>query len=394
VATGLSVARSAAEVASATVVAPDSAAAMNPAQEAKYTAAEVATIGIAVLAAIAAARVAEPFLVPLAVGILLSYTLRPAVSLLERAHLPRYLGAGLVIVTLFTLVSAAVWGLRDDVSAAIAELPNAARKLRIVAAESSRDSKSTMTHVKAAAAELDRAAAEATGKSGSMPPAAPAITGVAAQVQSFVATQSSSALTVISQILVAFLLAFFLLAAGDTFRRKVARLAGASLARRRVTIEALNEIDDQIQSYMVTLLVSNAMIAFAVWGGLALLGVSNAGMWGAIVGVLHIIPYAGPVIGAVAVGIGTLMDAGSLSTALAAMAMIFGIALLIGVGFTTWMQGKACRMNAVAAFVGVLFFGWLWGGWGLLLGMPLLAVLKSIADRVDDMHAVSEMLSP
>ena len=77
-----------------------------------------------------------------------------------------------------------------------------------------------------------------------------------------------------------------------------------------------------------------------------------------------------------------------------AMAMIFGIALLIGVGFTTWMQGRACRMNAVAAFVGVLFFGWLWGGWGLLLGMPLLAVLKSIADRVESMQAVREMLSP
>jgi predicted PurR-regulated permease PerM len=156
----------------------------------------------------------------------------------------------------------------------------------------------------------------------------------------------------------------------------------------------LNEIDMQIQSYMVTLLVSNVFIAFAAWGGLALLGVSNPGMWGAIVGVLHVIPYAGPVIGAVAVGVGALLDGGSLSTAFAAMGMIFAIALVIGIGFTTWMQGRACRMNAVAAFVGVLFFGWLWGGWGLLLGMPMLAVLKSIADRVEDMDAVSELLSP
>ncbi len=360
----------------------------------KYTAVERATIGIAVLAAIAAARVAEPFLVPVVVGILLSYTLRPAVSALERLHLPRFAGAAMVIALLFSLVSAAAWGLRDDFSAAIAELPNAARKLRLVAAESARDSQSTMTHVKAAAAELDRAAAEATGKSGSLPPPAPAISGVASQVQGFLAAQSSKALLVISEILVAFLLAFFLLAAGDTFRRKVAHLAGASLARRRVTVEALNEIDSQIQSYMVTLLISNVLIALAVWGGLALLGVSNPGMWGAIVGLLHVIPYAGPVIGAIAVGIGTLLDSGSVSTAFAAMGMIFGIAMLIGVGFTTWMQGRACRMNAVAAFVGVLFFGWLWGGWGLLLGMPLLAVLKSIADRVDGMHMVSEMLSP
>jgi predicted PurR-regulated permease PerM len=376
-------------VASPRAAAPDAAA-----SEGGYTAVDVATIGIAIVIAIAAARFAESFLVPVVTGILFSYTLRPLVTALERVHLPRILGAALVIATLFSLLSVAAWGLRDDFNAAIAELPNAARKLRMVAAESARDSQSTMTHVKAAAAELDRAAAEATGKSGTAPPAAPALSGVAAQVQGFLATQSSKALVVLSEILVAFLLAFFLLAAGDKFRRKVARLAGASLARRRITVEVLNEIDTQIQSYMVTLLVSNVLIAFAAWGGLALLGISNPGMWGAIVGVLHVIPYAGPVIGAAAVGVGTLMDAGSLSMAFAAMGVIFAIALVIGVGFTTWMQGRACRMNAVAAFVGVLFFGWLWGGWGLLLGMPMLAVLKSIADRVEDMQAVSEMLSP
>jgi len=365
-----------------------------PPPEARYSAVDVATIGIAIVAAIAAARFAESFIVPVAAGILISYTLRPLVSGLERVHVPRIVGAALVIATLFSLLSVTAWGLRADFNAAIAGLPNAARKLRLVAAESARDTQSTMTHVKAAAAELDRAAAEATGKSGTAPPAAPALSGAAAQVQSFLATQSSKALVVLSEILVAFLLAFFVLAAGDKFRRKVAHLAGASLARRRVTVEVLNEIDTQIQSYMVTLLVSNVMIAFAAWGGLALLGVSNPGMWGAIVGLLHVIPYAGPVIGAVVVGVGTLLDGGSLSTAFAAMGMIFAIALVIGIGFTTWMQGRACRMNAVAAFVGVLFFGWLWGGWGLLLGMPMLAVLKSIADRVEDMEAVSEMLSP
>jgi predicted PurR-regulated permease PerM len=360
----------------------------------KRSATELATIGIAVLAAIAAARIAEPFIVPVVAGILISYTLRPLVSVLERVRVPRIVGAAMVIAMLFSLVSAAGWGLRDDVNAAFAELPNVARKLRLVATESARDSRSAITHVKEAAAELDRAAAAATGKSGAAPPAAPAISGVAAQVQGFLASQSSKALLVISEVLVAFLLAFFVLAAGDKFRRKVARLAGASLARRRVTVEVLDEIDAQIQSYMVTLLISNVMIAFAVWAGLALLGVPNPGMWGAIVGLLHVIPYAGPVIGVMAVGIGTLMDAGSPSAAFAAMAMVVAIALVIGVGFTTWMQGRACRMNAVAAFVGVLFFGWLWGGWGLLLGMPLLAVLKSIADRVDGMQAVSEMLSP
>jgi predicted PurR-regulated permease PerM len=59
----------------------------------------------------------------------------------------------------------------------------------------------------------------------------------------------------------------------------------------------------------------------------------------------------------------------------------------------TWLQGRAVRMNVVAVFVGLMFFGWLWGGWGLVLGVPLMAVLKSIADRVEAMRPIREMLA-
>ncbi|MEO6566128.1 MAG: AI-2E family transporter [Casimicrobiaceae bacterium] len=389
-------ARRAAASTADTVTPPPVVAVVAPAElpPAKYSALEMATIAIAVVAVIAAARIAEPFLVPVVLGILLSYTLRPLVTALERIRLPRSAAAGVVVVTVLFLLGFTGWGLRDNVNAAVAELPAAARKLRQMAAESASDSQSTMTHVKAAAAELDRAAAEATGKVGAPVAAPPPTAVVAPQLQGFLATQGTRIATVIGELLVAFLLAFFLLLSGDTFRRKLARLAGASLARRRITVEALNEIDTQIQNYMLTLLIANLLIAAVTWGGLSLLGVANSGMWGAIVGVLHIIPYAGTVIAAVLVGFATLLDTDSVSTALAAVGIILAIAAVIGIGLTTWMQGRACRLNVVATFIGILFFGWLWGGWGLLLGLPLLAVLKSIADRVEAMQPVRELLSP
>jgi predicted PurR-regulated permease PerM len=358
-----------------------------------FNAVEIAVIMVAVLAAIAAARVAEPFLVPVLAGILLSYTLRPLVSALESVHVPRIAGAALVITALVALISATVWAIRDDVNGALAELPSAARKLRVAAVKASRESPGPMTHMKEAAAELDRAAAEAAGKSPALAAAAAqGPGGVGAEIQSFITEQSSKALVVVSEIFVAIMLAFFLLASGDTFRRKVAHLAGASLARRRVTVEALNEIDAQIQAYMMTLLIANSLVALTTWGALALLGLPNAGMWGAIVGALHVIPYAGTVIAAAAVGVAAFLQQGSITDAMLAMGVIVVIAALIGIGLTTWMQGRACRMNAVAAFIGVLFFGWLWGGWGLLLGVPLLAVLKSVSDRVEFLHPVSELL--
>jgi predicted PurR-regulated permease PerM len=74
------------------------------------------------------------------------------------------------------------------------------------------------------------------------------------------------------------------------------------------------------------------------------------------------------------------------------MAVVAVIATALGIGYLSWLQGRASRMNAVAVFIGVLFFGWLWGGWGLLIGLPILAVLKSISDRVESMRPVSELL--
>jgi len=197
---------------------------------------------------------------------------------------------------------------------------------------------------------------------------------------------------VLSEIGLALLLAFFLLAAGDTFRRKVAHLAGESLARRRVTVEVLNQIDMQVQNYLLTMLFTNLLVALATWGMLALFGLPNAGMWASFTGVLHVIPYAGTAIAGAGIGIALFLHTGSLATAALGVACLAAISTLIGIGLMTWLQGRAARMNAVAVFIGILFFGWLWGGWGLLLGLPILAVVKSIAERVDAMHPVSELL--
>ena len=379
-------------VASESVARPP--AAISDAQEAATPGSSISQttlVVLAICAAIAIARIAQPFLVPVIMGILLSYTLRPLVSLLERTRIPRFAAATLVIVILVSLISATAYAVRDDVNDWVAELPAAARKLRHAVADSARQSPGPMTNVKAAAEELAKAAAEATTGKAAAPE--PPKAGVSAQFQEFVQEQSGKALGVIAEMSVALLLALFLLAAGDTFRRKLAKIAGASLARRRVTVEVLNEIDGQIQGYLITLLITNILIALATWGALVLLHVPNAGILAAVTGIVHVVPYAGTVVAAAVIGIATFVETGSLGDTVIAMTVIVGIAAAIGMGLQTWMQGKASNMNPVAVFIALLFFGWLWGGWGLLLGVPILAVLKSIADRVEAMQPISELLS-
>ena len=70
----------------------------------------------------------------------------------------------------------------------------------------------------------------------------------------------------------------------------------------------------------------------------------------------------------------------------------FVITSLEGYLLTPWLVGRVVRMNQVAVFVGLLFWAWMWGVVGLLLAVPMLAITKSICDRVEDLKPVGELL--
>jgi predicted PurR-regulated permease PerM len=355
----------------------------------RWHAGERALVALAVLALIGAAKLTESFIVPVILGALLSYALEPLVALLERIHIHRALGAALVLVLAITVVAGSGFLLRTDATALVAELPDAARKLRQSTREH-RGPQGPIDHVREAAAELNKAAAEATGAA--PPPSVPPPPTIAADLQHWISDQSTKLLAVISQLAIASLLAYFLLAAGDTFRRKVVHLAGPTLAKRRVTVEILNDIHVQVQRYLLILLVTNALIGLATWGILLAFGVERAGLWGAMAAILHVVPYAGTAVTTAGVAIAAYLQTGTISHAVTVAGAVFAVSSAIGMGLVPWLQGRAARMNAAAVFISLLFFGWLWGGWGLLLGAPLVAVLKTVADRVPRMEPLGELL--
>ena len=70
----------------------------------------------------------------------------------------------------------------------------------------------------------------------------------------------------------------------------------------------------------------------------------------------------------------------------------FVITSLEGFLLTPWLTSRAARMNAVAIFIGLLFWGWVWNVWGMLLAVPMLMVIKAVCDHVEDFKAVGELL--
>jgi predicted PurR-regulated permease PerM len=350
-----------------------------------------AQIVVAIGVVVALLRYAEDFFVPLLVGVLVNYTLQPLVTGLARFRVPRALGAALVLGGTLTISATVIGALWTDAIALVEQLPTAARKLRL-SVQAGAQADNPVASMREAVAELERAAAEASGTR-PKPSAAPAQAAPVSQgAERFVIDQAFGMLELATQLVVAILIAYFLLAAGDFFRRKLARLAGPSIARRRVTVEILNEIDMHVQRYMLVLILTNVLVGAAVWGFFLAMGVESAGLWGLIAAVFHTVPYAGIALVALAGAVAGLVQFGDVFTALWLAGGVLIIATVIGTGFNTWMQSRVTRMNAVVVFAGVLFFGWLWGAWGLLLGVPLLAVLKTISDRVPDLLPVSELM--
>jgi predicted PurR-regulated permease PerM len=118
----------------------------------------------------------------------------------------------------------------------------------------------------------------------------------------------------------------------------------------------------------------------------------HAGVWGVAAGILRFVPYLGTMIILLASGIAGLLQFGSLPLALAIAATTVFISGSIGMLFGTWLQGRFARVNEAVLFIVLLFFGWLWGVAGLLLGAPLLAVAKVVCDGIESLKPIGEML--
>jgi predicted PurR-regulated permease PerM len=371
--------------------APEGGAAPRPA--APFARAELALVALAIIALVAALYLARAFFVPLLIGILASYALRPLVDRLQAWHVPRVVAAALVLGLLVGSGSWMAYALRNEATAMIEKLPEAARKLRQSLNARQGTAPTALQNVQEAASELQAVAADAARKPGARAAPAPAPAPQAPSWRgNYAGAQSALLASVAAQTPIVLLLAYFLLASGDHFRRKLLRLIGPSLSRRKETLRILGEIDVQVQRQLFVTLAVNALIAVSTWLAFKAMGVEQAGIWGIVAGVLHFVPYLGSVLVAVAAGTAGFLQFGTLLQALAVAGVALLIASAIGLVFMTSLQSRFAHVNSSVLFIALLFFAWLWGLAGLLLCAPLVAIVKVICDRVESLKRVGELI--
>jgi predicted PurR-regulated permease PerM len=347
---------------------------------------------LVVLALIFMLQYAQAVVIPVVLGVLLSYALEPIVAFVMRLRIPRPLAAGLVVLTLIGTGGALLYQLSFQAQAIVEQLPDGARRLRQTVERSRRNS--AIDQVQKAADELERAANSAGGR----PAGAKAgVTRVQVEqpgidVGQYVMYGSLGIVAGIGQAILILFLTYFLLATGDLYRRKLVKIVGPSLTQKKVTVQILQEIDRQIEHFLLVQMFTSVIVGIASWLAFRAVGLNQAAFWGLMCGLFNSIPYLGPIITSGGIAVVSFLQFGTLEMTLLVSALALTITSLEGFLLTPWLTSRAARMNAVAVFVGLLFWGWVWNVWGMLLAVPMLMVIKAVCDHIEDFKGVGELL--
>jgi predicted PurR-regulated permease PerM len=352
-----------------------------------------------VLAAILMLQYAQAVLIPIVIGILISYVLAPLVRGLERGRIPRPLGAALAVSLFVGALGLGVYTLSDEAMGLVTAVPQAAQRVRERLRTHRSDRSGALQKVQEAAKEIDKAAQEASKPvdGAAVSTAAPGVQQVEVVPGSFKATEylwsgGMGLLAFAGQFVLILFLVYFFLVTGDLYKRKLVKIAGPTLTHKKITVQILDDINSQIQSFIRVQAFTSLVVAVATSAALWAFGFEQYILWGVLSGVFNSIPYVGPLLVTGAVGVVAFVQFDDVLKTIYVSATTFGITSLEGFVLTPMLMGRAAQMNPVAVFVGLLFWSWIWGLWGTVLAVPMLMMLKAICDHVEDLRAVGELL--
>lgn len=365
---------------------------MNSARPALPTPIEVRHVAltlISIAAVIGLLQFMQAILIPFVLGGLLFYALDPAVDWLQRKHVPRTIGAALMLLFVVAGVAVLVYSLQRQALTVFDQLPAGARRL----AQSLERRQSTPGPI-----EQVQQAADELQKTSDVPAEAdPGVVRVQVEEPAFQASQYvwagwTSALSGLNQAVMILFLTYFMLLSDQLFKRKLVEVVGPTLSKKKITVQILEDVAGQIEQFLIIQILTSAVVAVVTWGALWTLGLHQAALWGVVAGIFNSIPYYGPLLVTGLLALVAFLQFGTFGMTAAVAGVSLLITTLEGMILTPRLVGRAAQMNTVAVFAGLLFWSWVWGVWGIFLAVPMMMVFKAICDRVESFEPIGRLL--
>ncbi|GAA5786611.1 hypothetical protein GCM10007860_31190 [Chitiniphilus shinanonensis] len=340
---------------------------------------------------------AREMLVPIVVGLLLALLLDPIVVLAMRGVPSRGIATVLVMALVSAVFACGVAFFGHQLVSAAERVPELTQKVAAEIGRLQHDPDNLLTRVGGSLTRLERSLAPGETPLPPTAPVEPAVrvpppSGPGSLLKDTAILATSSMLVVLSKFTVILLMTFLSLLEMPRLTRGFLRVLRLAQCARPCARDLLREPLRQLRLYVGVLLVSNVAIGVLAGIGFALAGLENPVGWGVAAGLLHFVPYIGlALFGVLTFGIAYLHDGNLWLALLTACAMLL-TASLAGTLLVSWMQSRLSRVNQTSIFVSMIFWGWLWGLWGLILGPALAVMMKAVLDRMRRGRAISWMM--
>ena len=343
--------------------------------------APLSLVVLAVLAVGYTLWITQEVVLPVLLAMFFALVGNPIIRVLQRLHVPRFLGALAVLCGGIALAVLLAQQLVQPAGEWIREAP---RELRSLAPKVQKLIKPVQEANKAAENIARAAGGENTAR-----PAQVVKTEVNDPYRSLTATPM-----LVASILAVVLLTFFFMVFGQDLQRKAIALL-PDRQKKKLTVEILQAIETEVSRYVLTISIINAVVGLVFAAALHLLlgvPIDEALLWGTMAALLNFAPYVGPLIGIVAMLLMGFASYDAPLQALAPAAIYLGLHTLEGQIVTPIVLGRTMAISPLVLILGLMVFGSLWGIVGLLLAVPLLVCVKIVLARVEGMEGWARLL--
>jgi predicted PurR-regulated permease PerM len=338
-----------------------------------------ATTSLLVLAALHTVYFARDLLLPITAAYFLKLVLTPVVRGLRRWGVPETLGAVLVLSTTLGVVGLSAYQVIGPANEWIARAPQILRQ----ASRELRAWKKPVENLSRAADHVEEMAEVAASETTpSVEVRGPRLTSLL-----FESTSDFIAAAVATLVLL-----YLLLASGDLFLRKAITLL-PRLEDKVAAVDLSRDMERNVSRYLLSVTSINIGLGLTVGICMQWLEMPNPYLWGMVAGVLNFVPYLGPLASVLILTLAAYVTFDDFARALLVGGVYFGVNAVESYFITPAILGRSMRMNSVAIFVAMIFFGWAWGIYGLLLAVPILAMLRQLCERFRPLQAVAELIS-
>ncbi|MGX5843923.1 AI-2E family transporter [Mesorhizobium sp. ArgA1] len=336
-------------------------------------------IGIFLFMAIYALYFARAFFMPVILAFLLTLTLTPIVRFLRKHGVPEVVSATLLVVLSVCIFATAGYLLSGPVIDLINNTSAIGQQLSERLAQFRRPFEKIM-QIAHELEGLTQTSQEAD------------VQKVAVAQSGMLSSAADNILSAATSITIIFVLSLFLLASGTMFYEKIIQ-SFARLSEKKRALRVVYDVEREISHYLLTVAVINTGLGTVIGLGLWGLGMPNPLVWGTMAALLNFLPYVGALITIVLVSVIALISFDSISYALLAPAFVLLCDIVEGQFVTPMVVGRRLEINAVAIFIAIAFWSWLWGFVGALMAVPLLVVVKVFCDHFEGLSHVGNFLA-